>query len=402
MAKSADFNMAEFIKTEYNKKKFKRGTSLLDALPEIVEYWDHDRNELGPSEYTFADKRKAWFICDNGHSFERTVSGMRGSKRASGSWCGFCGGTSKLTNRDVDNSLTELFDSSITRLSDYIDNDSRLDLLCHDCNEVWSTSWQSVRAGSKCPTCRGIRNYTQEEVDDLLTKENRGIRRVGKYRNSKESIQWECERCNHRWMNSWWNVNSENRNQGCTFCDDPSRIDNDIIDSLLRDYNRPIKRIDKYIHSKKPMRWKCLKCSRIWSTRWSNIQSGTGCVHCQPVSKGEIEIESALRYHSVPYEKEVWFDDLKNIRHLRFDFGLYGERGELKCLIEYDGIQHFRKWNRQSTQQFEDLKKRDKMKDDYCKKNGISLIRIPYWDFEYIDTIISDLIESIYCKRGEI
>lgn len=179
MAKVSEFNIADFIKEEYNTKKFKRGTSLLEAIPEIVGYWDYDRNELEPSEYTFADKRKAWFICDNGHRFERTVSGMRGSKRTSGSWCKFCGGTSKLTNRDIDNSLTELFKSSITRVSDYIDNDSRLDLLCHGCNEIWSTSWQSVRAGSKCPTCRGIRRYTQEEIDGLLAKEDRGIRRVG-------------------------------------------------------------------------------------------------------------------------------------------------------------------------------------------------------------------------------
>ena len=54
-------------------------------------------------------------------------------------------------------------------------------------------------------------------------------------------------------MNSWWNVNSENRNQGCTFCDDPSRIDNDIIDSVLEDCNRPIRRVDEYINSKEPL-----------------------------------------------------------------------------------------------------------------------------------------------------
>ena len=401
MAKVSEFNIADFIKEEYNTKKFKRGTSLLEAIPEIVGYWDYDRNELEPSEYTFADKRKAWFICDNGHRFERTISGMRGSKRRSGSWCKFCGGTSKLTNSDIDNSLVKLFKSSITRVSNYIDNDSKLDLLCHSCNKIWSTSWQSVRAGSRCPTCRGIKSYTQEEVDNLLTEENRGIKRIGKYKRAKDSIEWECKRCGHRWMNSWWSVNSENRNQGCTFCDDPSRINNDIIDSILEDCNRPIKRVDEYINSRELMKWKCLKCDKTWSTKWSIIRSGSGCIHCQPASKGEIEIESVLSHYNIPYDKEVWFDDLKNIRHLRFDFGLYGDEGELKCLIEYDGIQHFRRWNKQTVQQFEDLKKRDGMKDDYCEKNGIRLVRIPYWDFEYIDTIISDLIESIYCKRRE-
>ena len=32
------------------------------------------------------------------------------------------------------------------------------------------------------------------------------------------------------------------------------------------------------------------------------------------------------------------------------------------------------------------------MKNDYCKKNNIKLIRIPYWQFDEIEEILKDVI----------
>ena len=36
----------------------------------------------------------------------------------------------------------------------------------------------------------------------------------------------------------------------------------------------------------------------------------------------------------------------------------------------------------------EEGKERDKIKDQYCKNNGIKLIRIPYWEFKNSEEII--------------
>jgi very-short-patch-repair endonuclease len=47
-----------------------------------------------------------------------------------------------------------------------------------------------------------------------------------------------------------------------------------------------------------------------------------------------------------------------------------------KTVIEYDGQQHFVPvWGQES---FENVQRTDKIKNQYCKKNGIKLIRIPY------------------------
>lgn len=46
---------------------------------------------------------------------------------------------------------------------------------------------------------------------------------------------------------------------------------------------------------------------------------------------------------------------------------------------------------------FEATKRRDKIKNDYCKNNGIELIRIPYTEFDNIPKILRNklMIENI-------
>lgn len=387
--------MDNFIKNEYGKIKFKRRTSLKEAIPEIVGYWDYGKNELSPEDYTFADYRKAWFICDNNHSFERTITGMRGSKNRAGSWCKYCGGTASLTNEDIDSRIQKSPELNLERKTDYIDNDSHMLFLCLDCSSEWSTSWQSIRAGSKCPTCQGRYSYTQDEVDHILKKEDRGIVRVGDYETVKKSIEWRCTRCDHEWVNSWWNVNSNRRGQGCTYCDDPSRMTNKKVDLFLADNNRKIRRLSGYESKSEQLKWKCLQCKNIWSNSWALIQQGSGCPKCRPTSKGEVAISEILDHLEVNYDTEVWFDDLVHIRYLRFDFGIYNKEGKLECLIEYDGRQHFKRWSGMTEEQFRDLKMRDKMKDEYCFEKGIDLIRIPYTEFDYLDSIVYDIVDSL-------
>lgn len=77
-----------------------------------------------------------------------------------------------------------------------------------------------------------------------------------------------------------------------------------------------------------------------------------------------------------------------------FDFYL----PDYNILIEYDGEQHFKpvdfasKGLEWATKIFEYNQIKDKIKNDYCKDNNIRLIRIPYWDFDNIETILASEI----------
>ena len=134
-------------------------------------------------------------------------------------------------------------------------------------------------------------------------------------------------------------------------------------------------------------------CGSTVSVRWGNLTSGAiqscGCIK----SIGEEKISSILVENNISFKKEYSFPDLKgdNGGLLRFDFAIL-EKNELIRLIEYQGAFHYinppKGWT--------DVRDSDKAKEEYCKKNNIDLLVIPYWDIDKID------IQYLLNTEGEI
>ena len=108
--------------------------------------------------------------------------------------------------------------------------------------------------------------------------------------------------------------------------------------------------------------------------------NGVGCPLCNE-SIGNNKIRMFLINNNIKFENEKTFDDCEYIKQLRFDF--YIQRYNL-C-IEFDGEQHFEKVNWDGKMTDEEMEEnlklnqfRDQIKNDYCKKNGINLLRIRY------------------------
>lgn len=105
-------------------------------------------------------------------------------------------------------------------------------------------------------------------------------------------------------------------------------------------------------------------------------------------SRGEIKIEEILTQAGLPFTEEYSFPDLVSHsgRPLRFDFAVFDDEGDLDFLIEYQGIQHYEPKSKFGgipglrKQQFNDMQKRE-----YCRKRGITLIAIPYYDEDRLD-----------------
>lgn len=77
------------------------------------------------------------------------------------------------------------------------------------------------------------------------------------------------------------------------------------------------------------------------------------------------------------------FDKCINKKNLRFDFFI----PEANLCIEYDGIQHYE--NIFGNDAYLKTKNNDEIKDKFCLENKISLLRIPYYDFNKIESILS-------------
>lgn len=100
-------------------------------------------------------------------------------------------------------------------------------------------------------------------------------------------------------------------------------------------------------------------------------------------SKMEVKIHNILTDFDVPFEEEYEFNDLiaSSGRHLRFDFAIFRDDGELDFLIEAQGRQHYKAVGKFGGQCGVNRQKyNDQMKKDYCYSHGIKLICIPYYD----------------------
>lgn len=126
--------------------------------------------------------------------------------------------------------------------------------------------------------------------------------------------------------------------------------------------------------------WKCkCKCGNYAYASGSELRNNRiqscGCLH----SKGEENIKTILSKNGILYQTQYKFKNLVDQDYLRFDFGIINEDNQLLYLIEFDGEIHYGKsgWNGIADAQI--IKKHDQMKNDYCQKHQIPLIRIPYW-----------------------
>jgi len=101
---------------------------------------------------------------------------------------------------------------------------------------------------------------------------------------------------------------------------------------------------------------------------------GYGCPVCN-ISKGENAIKEYLDKNNIKYIWHYSFKDCRNKYPLWFDFYLT----DLNICIEYDGIQHYEPIEYfGGIKTLENVKKNDKIKNKYCEKNGIHLIRFKY------------------------
>lgn len=148
-----------------------------------------------------------------------------------------------------------------------------------------------------------------------------------------------------------------------------------------------------YLQSTGVAGWKCeCECGNIIEVPThlliSNQQKSCGCIK----SKGEFQIIQLLKQNNINFTTQYRVKIEESYKF--FDFAILDNQNKIKYLIEYDGSQHFNKKN--NWEPLETIQKRDKLKNQWCKKNNIPLIRIPYWHYDFLT--IKDLIleESEY------
>lgn len=150
--------------------------------------------------------------------------------------------------------------------------------------------------------------------------------------------------------------------------------------NIVKKLTPNIEVVDEEIYPSKKILCRCKSCGSVWGVWASYLLRGTACPKCRG-SIGENIILSYLEENNYQFIREYSFPNCKNIRQLRFDFYL----PEYNAVIEFDGIQHFvptrfcSNYSENDTFiEFRSIQKRDRIKNSFCKKNNIPMLRIKY------------------------
>ena len=211
---------------------------------------------------------------------------------------------------------------------------------------------------------------------------------LGTYDGNKSKVDLECKVCGHKWAAT---PNLSLRGQGCPSCSGVKHKTTEEFSKEVEKLNLGIKVIGEYINNRTSVECICERCGRTFMGNPKVIlQQGYGCTLCS-MPKGEVAIYEWLKNKSIEFAQQKKFDDCKDKHRLPFDFYI----PSMNTIIEYDGIQHYKpisQFGGDSALAY--TQRHDSIKTKYCEDNEINLIRIPYWDLDRIDEILTQKLAS--------
>lgn len=282
----------------------------------------------------------------------------------------------------------------------YKNNSTPVKIIC-PIHGVFKPSPNNHLSGCECPLCARIeaKNKTSLSSEEFIKKSifvhgDRYDYSIVEYKNYSTNVVIICKK------HGCFEITpvSHLSGSGCKKCLSELRSERNSlkIDDFLKratnvhgnkyDYSKSI-----YTRSRDKIEIICLKHGSFWQDAASHM-NGSGCPKCKN-SEGGAKIRNYFVTNNFIFQQEFRIKGCKNKRPLPFDFAIFEdkEKTKLKCLIEFDGEQHYKicKNFKMSNKDLSEIQRRDKIKTDYCLQNNIKLIRIPYWEKNNIEKILS-------------
>ena len=228
------------------------------------------------------------------------------------------------------------------------------------------------------------------------------------YIKKKCKLLWKCEK-GHIFEMTFDNFYNGKRCDICSFNNmafnmtkTQSEFENEIYNLVGNEYSV----LGIYTKSSNKILMQHNICGYKWSPFASNFIKGSRCPQCLS-SKGEDKIKEICLNWNIPYDKQYTFDDLRGIGGglLKFDVPVFWdvEKTNLRMLIEFDGEQHFRAIGfgtnkEKALKQLKYIQYHDKLKNEYCNKHNIKLLRIKWDDYDNIEKILSQELNDLIVK----
>lgn len=330
---------------------------------------------------------KITIICPSGHVYDTTVNSFKNKGRR----CLSC----KLKNKEdfireyISKENYLLLDIKIKKNRTYVYIQCPND---HDPYWVEFSSFKTLnRRCKKCRTYKTSRNKSHdfEYVKNFISNLDYKLL-SDSYLNQNEKLDIECDK-GHIFKTTFKSIKNDHR---CPICQrklqgELQRTPYEDVKTYVESYGYKLLSTE-YVDNYLKITTICPKGHR-YDARFGNFKTGYRCSICNQ-SSGSSEVRRILEKLNINFKQEYKFKDCKFKSYLPFDFYL----PDHNILIEFDGGQHYKIVDHfGGFDAFVELKIRDTIKNIYCEKNNIKLIRIPYWEFDNIETILMNEINEI-------
>ena len=210
-----------------NKKLLKGFNDFATVYPNMLSEWDYSKNEIGPDQVLSGSNKKVFWLCENGHSWQASVS-----NRINGTGCPYCKG------KVVDKGRNDLASCNFMLASEWnqeknnglspadvsVGSNRKVWWKCSRCGGEWEAIvWSRVK-GRGCPYCAGVK--PRIGVNDLKTlrpdltsewnyEKNIGIKPEQYMPASRAKVWWKCNNCGNEWEAT---IGSRGQGRGCPVC----------------------------------------------------------------------------------------------------------------------------------------------------------------------------------------
>lgn len=225
---------------------------------------------------------------------------------------------------------------------------------------------------------------TLHQVRRRLRQINPSITLLSKsYKNATTHLSCQCK-CGHRWCVIWKNLS---QGQGCPACAARTRSDKNRrafqlsrveVQRRLKTLNPKVRMTGLFQNCYTRMTLVCLLCQTQWTATWNNLKQGRCvCPNCGHGKRHTTEAQvrkvlERLTGWKFLKARPEWLRG-RSGRTLELDG--YNERH--KVAFEYQGEQHYLPIYGRTA--LKTIQRNDERKRVLAYRNGVALIRVPYW-----------------------